>query len=350
MFMKKHIIFGVITLILLLVVIYFIFIATGKQNVDIKIPPTEVAIAKVEKHNIPITAEATGQLIAPQSVSLKSQISGIVNSINFTSGEYVKKGQTLMRLDDTEQKANVNSTLADYTQAKAQYDRTETLYNDNKVVSQSELDTAKSTYLQAKAKYESALYQLSNTTISAPFSGYLSLTTLADGSYVSAGDNLVDLVDKENLQLEYALDESYASSIHLGQMVDFRTDAFEGKVFHAKVSYISPSVSSDNLTFTVRAAFDNKNNLLSPGMSVYISQVLKKDNDVLAVPESALSAQSGGFIVYLYEKGKAKAQSVKIGQIYRGYVSIISGLKLGDSVIATTEGSISDGQSVKVEK
>ena len=71
---------------------------------------------------------------------------------------------------------------------------------------------------------------------------------------------------------------------------------------------------------------------------------------MLSVPESALSAESGGFIVYLVDHGKAKAQSVRIGQIDNGYVSIRSGLNLGDKVITSADGILSDGQTVKVGK
>ncbi|WP_157966542.1 efflux RND transporter periplasmic adaptor subunit [Fastidiosibacter lacustris] len=347
--MKKHIVFGLITLSLAISVIYFLFLGSGKKTGSFNVGPTVIEVATVTKQNIPLTVKATGQLIAPNTVTLKAQIAGVVEKIYFTSGQYVKAGELLMTLDDTQQMADVNSTLADYTKAEAQYNRTSTLFKDNNAVSQSELDSAKADYMQTKAKYDAALYRLSNTKIVAPFTGFLTLTTLAKGSYVSAGDTLVTLVDKENLELQYALPESYAKSIALGQVVAFRVDAFPGQIFHAKADYISPNVSDDNLTFTMRAAFDNSNNVLTPGMSVYVSQVLKADNLVLAVPESALSAQSGGFIVYVVEDGKAKALPVEIGQINKGYVGVLSGLKQGQQVIVSAEGSISDGIAVKVE-
>ncbi|WP_119344069.1 efflux RND transporter periplasmic adaptor subunit [Facilibium subflavum] len=347
--MKKHIIFAVVTLILLLVVIYFLFLSSATKPQALKIEPTSVEVAVVDYHNIPITAKATGQLIAPNLVILKSQIAGIVQSINFKSGQYVKEGQLLMRLDDTKQQADVNSALADYTTAKAQFDRTKTLFDENHVVSQSELDTAKADYLQKKAQYDAALYQLSNTKIIAPFSGFLTLTDLSVGSYVSPGDTLVSLVDKRNLEVQYALSESYARDLKIGQEINFHLDAFTDQTFHAKVNYIAPNVSNDNLTFVVRAQFDNKDNLLSPGMSTYVTQVLKQDNKVLAVPEASLNAQSGGFIVYIVNQGKAQAVPVSIGQLYKGYVSILSGVKAGEKVIVSADGSISDGLAVKVE-
>ena len=348
--MKKHIIFGIVTVVLLLIVIYFLFLATAKKEMSFHVEPTGVMMATVNERNIPLSAKGTGLLVAPNTVTLKAQIAGIVSSIDFVSGQYVKEGQLLMTLDDTKQMADVSSALADFTKSEAQYKRTDTLYKENNAVSQSELDNAKASYMQTKAQYDAALYQLSNTKIVAPFSGYLTLTTLAKGSYVSAGDTLVSLVDKENLQLQYALPESYASSIKLGQTVDFKVDAFPGQVFHAKVDYISPDVSDDNLTFTARAIFKNTDNLLSPGMSVYVSQIIKENNMVLAVPESALSAQSGGFIVYVIVEGKAKMVPVQIGQIDKAYVSILEGLSKGQEVIVSAEGNISDGVAVKVEK
>ena len=347
--MKKHIVFAAITLVLLLVVIYFLFLSSTEQDKKITVSPTLVEVAVVSYHNIPVTAKSTGQLVAPNFVNLKSQIAGIVEKINFSSGQYVEKGQVLILLNNTQQSADMSSTLADYTQAKAQYERTSTLFTDNQAVSQSVLDNAKADYIKTKAEYDASLYQLSNTKITAPFSGFLTVTEFATGSYVSLGDSLVGLVDKENLELQYALAESYAKSMAVGQVVNFTSDAFPTRTFHAKVSYISPNVSQDNLTFTIRAKFDNKNNILSPGMSVYVSQILKDNNMVLAVPESALRAKSGGFIVYTIDQNKAKAVTIKIGQINRGYVTVLSGLTKQDKVITAAQNTLSDGLSVKVK-
>ena len=93
--MKKHIFFATITLMLLLLSIYFLFLSSTKQSKKITISPTLVEVAVVDYHNIPITAKSTGKLIAPNFVNLKSQIAGIVEQINFTSGQYVKKDQVL---------------------------------------------------------------------------------------------------------------------------------------------------------------------------------------------------------------------------------------------------------------
>ena len=348
--MKKHIFFATITLMLLLLSIYFLFLSSTKQSKKITISPTLVEVAVVDYHNIPITAKSTGKLIAPNFVNLKSQIAGIVEQINFTSGQYVKKDQVLMLLNDTQQSADMSSALADYTKAKAQYERTSTLFKDNQAVSQSTWDNAKADYIKTKAEYDASLYQLSHTKITAPFSGFLTVTQFTTGSYVSPGDNLVGLVDKKNLELEYALAESYASNIAIGQVVSFTSDAFPNRTFSAKVSYISPNVSEDNLTFTVRAKFNNKKNILSPGISVYVSQVLKDKNLVLAVPEAALSTKSGGFIVYTIDQDKAKAISVKIGQISHDYVTILSGLAPQQTVIISAQSTLSDGLHVKVNK
>ena len=85
-------------------------------------------------------------------------------------------------------------------------------------------------------------------------------------------------------------------------------------------------------------------------MSVYVSQVLKDKNLVLAVPEAALSTKSGGFIVYTIDQDKAKAVSVKIGQISHDYVTILSGLAPQQTVIISAQSTLSDGLHVKVNK
>ncbi|MFZ9035659.1 MAG: efflux RND transporter periplasmic adaptor subunit [Francisellaceae bacterium] len=358
--MRRHIVFAIITGFLVVLIGIWLYISNRSgAKIAFDIAPTSVQVERVDHHNMPVVANSIGELVAPQSVVIMSQVSGIVDKINFKSGQLVKKGDVLLLLENTQQQADLASSEAAFQKAKQQYERMSRLYNDSKAVSKEALDNAQSQYLQSKAELDIAQYQLSNTEIRAPFDGVLSMTQLAVGSYVSEGDAIVSIVNKQNLQVEYALSEKYASELKTGQTTEFYSDAWPGRTFKAIVDYISPDVSSDNLTFSVRAYFDNNDDLLSPGMSVNVTQVLKAFNPELAVPESAIHTQSGGFVVYRTilntdsssDKAvyTAKMTPVEVSGLYDGYMGIVSGLEIGEPVIISTNSSLSDGLRVKVE-
>ena len=332
----------------MLVIIGYFFMSSNKKPI-FKINALSVKLSQVIKRNIPITAKSNGTIIAPNKVDIKSQTNGVVKNIDFYGGELVQKNAMMLQLINTKQKADVNASEAAYTQAKLQYERYKTLYNSSKAVTLEELDNVKSVYLQAKAKSEADKYALSLTNIRAPFSGVSSVTSLAPGSYVSEGDLIAELVDRVNLTIEYNLPENLASMIKLGQEVDFYSDSYN-TIFKAYVTYISPTVNQDNLTFTIRAKYHNLDGKLSPGMSVQVNQILKSKNMTLAVPEPSVYTTSGGFVVYTIKNSKAKQVKIKIGGISEGFVTVKSGLKLGDKVIVATNGVIGDGSVVKVEK
>lgn len=346
----KHIVFASIAIVLLVLMGVWQFYGGSNNKSNFSIKPLEVTVAKAKYLNIPIVGKATGSIIAPNMVDLKSQTNGVVEAIHFSSGQYVKKGMPLIDLNNTKEKADLDVVLASFTQEETQYKRYQTLYKSNNAVSLEELDTVQSLFLQAEAKYRAAEYALSLTHIVAPFSGFVGATNLAVGSYVNQGDAMIGLVDRLNLVIQYSMPEHLVAMIRLGQKINFHSDAFGREKYMAEVTYISPSVDPDNLTFTVRAKYENKDNLFAPGMSVYVTQELKAENSVLAIPESAIHTTSGGFAAYTILKGKAKQVTVKVGEVHKGYVTIMEGLKEGDVVIDTANGTIGDGIQVEVSE
>jgi membrane fusion protein (multidrug efflux system) len=345
----KYKIFPLLILLIALIGFWYFFLHS-KDKPIFKISPVLVMTTKAKLMNIPVTAKANGVIVAPNKVELKSQTNGIIDEINFYGGEQIEKNKILLSLISTKQQADLNVSLAAYTQDKLQFDRYKTLYNNSKAVTLADLDSMKSLYLQSKAKYESAKYALSLTKIHAPFSGIVSVTNLAIGSYVSEGDALVQIVDRLNLIVQYSLPERLAGKIRVGQIVRFYSDSYKNKVLSATVTYISPTVNADNLTFTIRAKYQNKNDYLSPGMSVQVQQILKPKNLTIAVPESAVYTTSGGFSVYIVKESKAKQVAVQTGELHKGYITIKSGVSIGDNVISSSDGVIGDGTLVKVEK
>lgn len=350
--MRKHLIIGIITVVLLGVIAYGYYQTYFNQTAAKQphIPANEVSVVTVNKKTIPIVIKANGELMARDKVTLRSQTTGVVETVNFEGGDRIKQDRLLVKINDARQQADVDSAQAKFREAEKQYQRFKTLFQQQHSVSAEALDGAKSRYLQAKAAYEKAKHNLAITKMTAPFEGVITATDLTKGSYVNTGDTIATLIDKENLMVEYPVPERYANKISLGQTVNFMVDAFPEMRFQAKVYYISPMVERGGLSFRVRAEFNNNKRLLSPGMQVHVQQILDPEHQGLVIPERALFTQGGQFVVYEPKDGYAKAVHVNVRQVLDGDVEITSGVQEGDQVIVSSLSPLSDGQKVKISK
>ncbi|MDF2939664.1 MAG: mexA [Gammaproteobacteria bacterium] len=312
-------------------------------------PPVLVATTSVQMKNIPITAYAMGTLIAPQSTMLQAQQAGTVTGIYFHSGQQVKKGDLLITLNDAQQQAAYLKAQAALSQAQAQYHRYQILSKEpGAIIAQVDMDSVVSTYKQAQAALSQAQENLNETKITAPFDGKLGTTSLALGSLVQVGTNVVLLVNRQNLEIEYVLPETDFAYAQLGQAVQLKTDVYPDQTFNASVDYISPQIDSVNRTFTLRAHVINEDNKLSPGMLMSVVHVLKANHQILAIPAISLIPELSGYGVYIVKDNKVDEIYVKIGQQFNEWIEITSGLSQGQQVISQGQQKVKPGTVVKV--
>ncbi|MCF6766916.1 efflux RND transporter periplasmic adaptor subunit [Thiotrichales bacterium 19S11-10] len=346
---KKRTLIIVIAIIIVSSLGLYIYKKETSTNPINQIPPTaEVKLIALERVSSPEIYNTYGSVVAPNSVDLKSQVTGVVQTIDFINGQKVKKGDTLFTIDDADALSQLQSAQASLDQLTADYQRYETLYNNAQAVSKEEVDNFKAQYLAALANFNSAKANFEHTTVKAPFDGKTAVSEVAIGSYVDSGSALVTLVDRKDLEIEYALPETLLGEVKMDQIVEIRSDAYPNQVFKAKVNYISPDVSTDSLTFNVRAKYTNKNDLLSPGMNVDIKHILNTDAKAILIPISAVVLLNDSYYAFEVIDGKSKAIPIKIGLVSNnGEYIVLSGIKAGQSVIHDAS-NILDGMVVKV--
>jgi membrane fusion protein (multidrug efflux system) len=350
--MKKKI-FGIICLIILAAIAAYVYFgANQNQAAPITVPPTDVKVATVQQQIIPLTANAMGTLIAPESIIIKSQQSGTVSGIYFKSGVEVKQGDLLLTLDNTSEMSAYLKAKAAMWQAEVHLQRYQLLADQSKTIgwaiSKDDIDTAKSNYEQSKALLAQAEQNLDETKIYAPFDGALGVTNLAMGSYVQVGDDIVPIVNKQHLLVEYSLPETDYAYVKVGQQVKLKTDAYPDKEFVGIVSYIDPQVDAISRSFIVRATIDNKDEALSPGMLVSVTHVLDPSRSVMAIPSVSVVPEVSGYGVFVVQQNKANEVIIKIGQRYGDWVQVISGLKIGDQVVYSGQEKLSPGMPVNI--
>lgn len=367
MHFKKSYLIILIVLVILLGMGFYFYKNFSAPNKPIALPLPVVSVTKASMQNQPVFLTALGTLIAPHDVTLMAAQSGQIKSMNFKSGDLVKAGQLLFKIDDVTQKAQVAQAEASYHNAQAEYQRYLNLNKTPGMVSKENLDQNKANYLASLGALNQAQKALAETEVIAPFDGIVAapqsvrgvtdsngnslsnITQIAPGAYVTLGTPLVEIVDPKNLLVQYTLPQESFSLVKIGQNITLIMSAFKQKLFKGTVDYISPSLNTVTRTFTVRAEIDNSAGLLSPGMMVKITQLINSDHEALVIPAMSVMVDLEGYHVYGIKDSKVISIPVKAGARYGNNIEILEGLKPGDLVISAGMQKVHEGQLVHIK-
>ena len=222
-----------------------------------------VEVAKVEVMTLRDDAQAVGSLRSRQNVMLRPEIAGRIMALGFTDGARVNAGQTLVQLDDTLQRAEVQQSLAQVSIAKANYVRNQELVAQN-FVAQRVLDESAASLQVAEAQLSLSCARLDRMRIVAPFSGVVGIRNINLGDYVKDGADLINLEDIGSLYVDFRLPERYQGKVTLQQPVELELDAFPNRIFRAKVEAIDPLIDANGRSIGVRALLPNTAGELKP--------------------------------------------------------------------------------------
>ncbi len=332
-------------------------------------PATNVSVAEAKPEKWNDRIKAIGSLVAYQGVDLTSEVSGIVNKINFKSGQQVKSGDVLLSLNGDIELSAVNAAKAQRLSAKSQYKRTKKL-KGKKFVSEFELDDIRSKLDVAESSLQQAVVALDKKTIKAPFSGNLGITNVDVGDYVFPGNKIVTLQDVDKLYLDFNLPERFYKDIIKGQTVRFEVRSYPEQIFEGKVIAWDPMLHATTRNVKLRALVENQDKKLAPGMFAEINLVSNKQKSVLVIPETAVFYNIYGEAVYVLSKPKSKddtantpdneknkkqeyiLESSKVEVLYRqdGVAGVIKGLMPQDLVVTSGQLKLYPGLKVHIGK
>ena len=182
---------------------------------------------------------------------------------------------------------------------------------------QATLDTVhslKASLQDRRASYELAQKKLADAVIKAPVAGSISERLIQPGEFIRENTPVATIVQMNPLKLKTAIQEKHASLIRPGQTVEFDVEAFLNRKFKGRIAYVSPAVDQATRTFAVEALVDNADRQLKPGFFAKGIVLTRLDENVIAVPEDAISTLAGVSTVYVIEDGKARAQQVTLGR------------------------------------
>ncbi len=326
--------------------------AGGKPAAPLKVTTFFVAPSIFEE-----TISATGTVLADEGVELQPETNGKVVSINFKEGAPVKRGDLLLKLNDSDLRANLDRYNYSKKLAEVRFRRYEQLLKQ-KMVSQDDYDSVLSEMNVQQSFIELYQAQIQKTEIRAPFDGVVGLRYVSVGAFVSASTRIATLQRLDDLKIDFAVPEKYAGRIKVGSQISFRVAGGLQK-YAARISALDPRIDSGTRTILVRAISANTDGRLLPGAFTNVSIPLEQINNAILVPAEAVVAGLDEKNVFVIKDGFAERRAVETGARTATQVHIISGLQAGDQVITsglqqmrakTAVESLMDKQSEKTEK
>jgi membrane fusion protein (multidrug efflux system) len=319
-------------------------------------PPISVTVATAKNAEWNKQIKAIGTLIAFQGVNISSEVSGIVKSIKFESGQEVKTGKLLIQLENETEVASLESAKAQYEVDHNRYQRFIQLKDEN-FVTGNVLDEQISLVDIAKSKISIAEAALTKKKISAPFSGKLGIRQIDLGEYLAPGTTIVTLQSVDRLLLDFTLPETNFRDLALGQSVSFAVRSYPDRQFTGKVIAWDPILDENTRNISIRAEVNNKDRFLAPGM---FAEILVEGTQIISlqtVPETSIFYNIYGEAVYVLEQAEATetnpapgyilaARQVNVAYRVDGVAGIKSGIEAGDLVV--TAGQIKLYPSLKV--
>ena len=366
---KLWIAIGVIAL----AVIAYLLLSGGKKEEKV-----EFETAKVDQGNIQTTITATGTIEPVTSVTVGTQVSGIVSKLYVDYNSVVKKGQVIAELDKTNliseltaQRANLSSAQSSLNYQQSNYNRYKTLY-DKGLVSADEYESAQLQYNQAKEQVKTASESvqraqtnLGYATITSPIDGVVLSKAVEEGQTVAASFNTPELFtiaqDLTDMRVIADIDEADIGGVKEGQRVTFTVDAFPDDQFEGQVTQVRQQATTESnvVTYEVVISAPNNDLKLKPGLTANVTIYTLEKNGVLVAPAKALRfipnealLKEGQTIedveapkkLWTLEGNTFKAHKVETGTTNGVLTEITSGISAGTEVLV--DFTISGGEEM----
>jgi membrane fusion protein (multidrug efflux system) len=275
-----------------------------------------------------------GSVTANEMVDIRGEADGVVQEILFKEGESVKKGQELVRLDESKFSAAVTEGEANFALSKANFDRAKHLF-ESQLISQQEFDQARTVFEATRANLELNKRMLKDARIYAPFEGIVGSRSISPGQVVRKEAILTTIVDLDPVKVEFNVPEKFLGQVRVGQNLEIGVAAYPGRKFQGKVFFISPYVDLTNRTALVKAEVPNRSGDLKPGMFANLELTVTIRENAVVIPEVALTQilDKGRAMVFVVDAAtNAQLRPVQLGVRLAGQVEV-EGIKPGERVI-----------------
>lgn len=358
-------------------------------NATVSKAPIRVSVVEAKAQDIQQNIELTGILVPAYSADLTSQLSGQIETVKASIGDWVNAGDVLVTLDSEQlevQRAQaqaglvsaeagkkaavyqINELKSDYDLELKDFDRTRSLYEEG-AVSKKDLETAEKDLQDAEQAYEKATgpsldqaeasvltaqaniqsldVQLKHAEIKSPLTGVITNCSVIPGETVNQGSSLMKVADTQTLILRSTVSQDLLPWIKAGDEIDVQVDVYPDFICQGTVEKIGPLAVSTGTVFPIEIVIDNEGDLLA-GMSAH-GYVSVEENANLVVPDSAIIHSEGETAIFVEKEGVVYRRKVATGLSSQGYTVIISGIEKGEHVVTSHIDMMQEGMAVTVQ-
>ncbi|WP_411030667.1 efflux RND transporter periplasmic adaptor subunit [Spongiimicrobium sp. 3-5] len=351
-------------------ILLFTFVSCGENNKEEKKIVRPVSYQEIGYLGSENTRTFSGTSKTDEVVNLTFRSGGIITAFDIKLGQKVKKGQQLSRLDNVQSRLNyenaissLNSAASQMNTAKLALDRVRSLYEKGSAAL-SDYESAKNSFLTAKASHESALRsvaiqqdQVSYGYLHAPADGTIAAVNAEINENVTAGQIIAVLNVSGDMEISLGLPESIINNVNQGMPVALSFSSLSGQEFKGRVSEVAPSVDGNTSTYPVRIIIIDPTDDIKSGMAANVTFNFGNgaaDKKVLVAPAKSVGEDDKGNFVFVIESddgktGTAKKQTVTIGNLTSEGFEIIDGLNVGQKIATAGLQTLLNGQKIRLQ-
>ena len=334
---------------------YFQVKSAMAQQMSFQPPPEAVTTVVAQLEEWDSTLEAIGTVVAVNGVTLSADLPGVVETISFESGTPVRRGQVLVRLDTSQEQAQLAAAQAGLELARLDLERKSALKAKN-AIPQALYDQVEAEHRQAQARVGEIRAAIERKIIRAPFSGILGIRRVNLGQYIAPGVPIVSLQSLEPVYVEFTVPQQEAGRLQLGAPVSVTSDAMDG-VERGTIAAVDSLIDEATRNVRAQALFENRSRALRPGMFVRVAIDQGMATRAITLPASAISYAPFGDSVFIVEQVEGpdgttytgvRQQFVKLGGARGDQVAVLSGIQPGEQVVTSGAFKLRPGAAVEV--
>lgn len=302
-----------------------------------------VTVAVVGKP-LAVTVEALGTARANEAIEVTSRTARVITILRFTEGQQVRRGQVLVELESTQDRAELAAAEAALAESRSAFTRSRDLFTQQ-ALSQAQLEQIEATLKANEARVAAAAARVADTVIRAPFAGTVGLRRVSLGALVNPGTVITTLDDTATMKLDFDVPEVFLAVLQAGLAVEAASAAWPGASFAGTVETVDSRVDPVTRSVRVRARLPNTDGRLRPGMFLTV-RVSREPRPGLVVPEQAVIPERGDMFVYVVTGGQVERRTIVLGRRSRGEVEVLEGLAAGERVIVEGTQKVRPGVAV----
>lgn len=302
--------------------------------------------------------KAVGSTRAIRGVYVTTQLAGMVETIHFKPGAMVKEGDLLVSLNIKPDVAQLKSLQANAALAKITYNRDKAQYAAE-AVSKQVVDNDLASLKSLEAQVTQQFATIAKKVIHAPFTGRLGICLVNPGQYLNPGDKITALQQLDPLYVDFYLPQQALMEIKVEQPVTVTVDTFPGKIFTGRITTIDPIVDQSTRNVQVEATVDNPKFLILPGMFATTTIETGIRKHYITLPQTAVSFNPYGDIVYVLSKSQDKSKDNKeiwiatqrfitTGETRGEQIAILQGVKDGEMIVTSGQLKLKNGSKVTI--